>query len=142
SDLAEAALHKAIELDLNFIPAYELLVSVYIAENKLSEAIDALKADLAKNPNDIRPLLLTAIIYEHMKDYPRAREAYEKVLAANPNSPLALNNLAYLYAERLNQLDKGYELAQKARTLQPGDGMVADTLGWILYKRGDYQRAL
>ena len=30
----------------------------------------------------------------------------------------ALNNLAYLYAERLNDLDKAYDLARKARDLQ------------------------
>ena len=30
----------------------------------------------------------------------------------------ALNNLAYLYTERLNDLDKAYELARKARDLQ------------------------
>jgi tetratricopeptide (TPR) repeat protein len=52
------------------------------------------------------------------------------------------NNLAYLYSERLNQLDKAYELARKARTGVPANAGIADTLGWILYKRGDYQQAL
>jgi tetratricopeptide (TPR) repeat protein len=33
-------------------------------------------------------------------------------------------------------------LAQKAHTLLPSDGAVADTLGWVVYKRGDYQQAL
>jgi Flp pilus assembly protein TadD len=47
-----------------------------------------------------------------------------------------------LYAERLNELDKAHDLAQKARALQPGDAAIADTLGWILYKRGDYKQAL
>jgi tetratricopeptide (TPR) repeat protein len=55
---------------------------------------------------------------------------------------LALNNLAYLYAEKLNQVDQGYHLAQKAHNLEPSNVRVADTLGWILYKRGDYQEAL
>jgi len=54
----------------------------------------------------------------------------------------ALNNLAYLYAERLNQLDKAYGLARKARALKPEDPASADTLGWILYKRADFEQAL
>ena len=139
---AEEALQKAIELDPNFTAAYELLVSVYVAENRLPEAITRLKAELEKDPNNPRPLLLTGIIYEHMKDYQKARDSYEKVISLSPDSILGLNNLAYLYAERLNRLDKAYELAQKARTLQPADPMVADTLGWILYRRRDYQQAL
>ena len=139
---AEEALQKAINLDANFTAAYELLVSVYLSEKKLPQAISQLKAELEKDPNNPRPLLMAGIIYEQMKDYPKARDAYEKLLAVSPNSLLGLNNLAYLYAERLDRLDKAYELAKKARTLEPGDGMVADTLGWILYKRGDYQQAL
>jgi tetratricopeptide (TPR) repeat protein len=77
-----------------------------------------------------------------MENYDKARDTYEKLLALNPNSVVGLNNLAGLYSERLNQLDRAYELAQKARILAPGDGSIADTLGWVLYKRGDYQQAL
>ena len=39
-------------------------------------------------------------------------------------------------------LTKPTTLAQRARALQPGDAAIADTLGWILYKRGDYKQAL
>ena len=77
-----------------------------------------------------------------MKDFPKARDAYEKLLSINPNFVPALNNLAYLYTERLNDLDKAYELARKARDLQGEDAAIGDTFGWVLYKRGDYQQAL
>jgi tetratricopeptide (TPR) repeat protein len=77
-----------------------------------------------------------------MKDYPKAKDAYEKLLAVTPNFVPALNNLAYLYSEYLNNLDKAYELAGKARGLVADDASVGDTFGWILYKRGDYQQAL
>ena len=139
---AEAELKKAIELNPNFTLTYELLVSVYVSENKLAEAIGQLEAEQKTNSDDPRPLLMEGVIYERLKDYPKARDAYEKVLAVSPDSLLALNNLAYLYSEQLNQLDRAYELAQKARTLQPNNESVADTLGWILYRRGDYQQAL
>jgi len=85
---------------------------------------------------------MLALIFEKERDFPKARDAYERLLSKSPDFIPALNNLAYLYTEQFNQLDKAYELAQKARTLQPGDAMIADTLGWTLYKRGDYQQAL
>ena len=83
-----------------------------------------------------------ALVYERMKDYPKARDAYEKLLSTAPNFVPALNNLAYLYTEQLNNLDKAYDLARKARELQGQDASIGDTFGWVLYKRGDYQQAL
>ena len=83
-----------------------------------------------------------ALVYDRMKDYPKARDAYEKLLSTQPNFVPALNNLAYLYTEHLNNLDKAYDLASKARELLGQDASVGDTFGWILYKRGDYQQAL
>src|SRR5205814_8254369 len=132
---AEAALEKAIQLDGNFGPAYNLLISIYLAQNKMAEAIAKLQAEIGKQPDSPRPLLMMAIVYERMKNYSAARDSYEKALRLNPGSVLALNNLAYIYSERMNQLDRAYELAQKAHSLNPGDAHVTDTLGWIVYKR-------
>ena len=141
-DPAEAALRKTLELDPNFSSAYDLLVQTYLATNKLPQAISELREYLDKHPENVAALMLLALIYERMNDFPNARDAYEKVLSKSPDFALALNNLAYLYAERLNNLDKAYELARKARDLQPTEASVGDTLGWVLYKRGDYQQAL
>jgi tetratricopeptide (TPR) repeat protein len=56
--------------------------------------------------------------------------------------PAALNNLAYMLSEGLNQVDEALPYATKAREVDPKDGGIADTLGWIFYRRGDYGRAL
>ena len=52
-----------------------------------------------------------ALVYDRMQDFPKARDAYEKLLSTQPNFVPALNNLAYLYTEHLNNLDKAYDLA-------------------------------
>lgn len=141
-DLAETEAQKTIDLDVNFSSAYDLLISCYIAENKLPQAIGRLEALLLKTPDNARALLVAALIYEKLNDIPKTRDAYERLLSVSPNSLLALNNLAYLYADKLNQLDRAYELARKARELQPSDPSTADTLGWILYKQRDYAQAV
>jgi Flp pilus assembly protein TadD len=141
-DRAEAALLKALELNPNSSSTYGLLISTYVASNKLPQAITQLETLLSKSRDDAGALMLSALIYQRMNEFSNAKDAYEKVLSAKPDFPPALNNLAYLYTERLDQLDKAHELAQKARALQPGDGAIADTLGWILYKQGDYKQAL
>src|SRR5262249_25437840 len=72
----------------------------------------------------------------------RAQEAYEKVLAVNPRFVLAANNFAWLISEHGGDQEKALELAQRAKEVAPEDPRVSDTLGWLLYKRGVYQRAL
>ena len=140
-DLAQTALLKAIELDHNFTQSYDLLIPIYIRTNKLSEALNQSNAVLAKKPNDGQALLLSGLIYDTLKDYDKSRDTYEKLLALNPSFVPALNNLAYIYAEKLNDLNRAAELAQKARSLAPSNPAVLDTLGWITYKQGNYEQA-
>jgi tetratricopeptide (TPR) repeat protein len=141
-EAAQVELHKTIELDPNLVAAYDLLVQSYLATNKVPQAISELQAQLAKAPGNAQLLLTLALLYERTENFPQARDAYEKLLAISPNYVPALNNLAFLDAEHLNDLDKALELARKARDLQPQDPAIVDTFGWVLYKRGDYQQAL
>ncbi len=139
---AETDLLKAVEVNPSLRNPYLLLAQVYVASGKHQQALDRLNGLVAKNTNDIGALMQIGMIYDAVTNYPAARDAYEKALIVNPNFGYALNNLAYLYSEHLNQLDKAYVMAEKAGKLDPNNPSLADTLGWILYKRGDYNRAL
>src|SRR5262249_54497751 len=82
------------------------------------------------------------MINEQLKNFAAARDAYEKLLTVAPNFAVALNNLAVLYSRDLGELDKAYDLAQKAKEAAPNEPHIADTLGWIMFKKGDYANAL
>ena len=140
---AEPDLLKAIELDPKLEPAYQLLAQLYVASNRQEEAIAKLTAFVENNKAaPAAPALMQlAMIQEQLKHFDAARDAYEKLLTVAPNFPLALNNLAVLYSEHLGQLDKAYDLATKAKEAA-NEPHIADTLGWILFKRGDYNGAL
>jgi len=138
---AEAALQKAISLDPNLPAPYLILAKLLTDNHQQKEALDKLNA-LVSITNNVVALMEIAQIHEMDKEYDLARQSYEKLLGVNPQSVGALNNLAYLYSEHFNDLDKAYQTAQKVRELSPFDPHVADTLGWILFKRGEYPRAL
>ena len=140
-DQAEAELQTAINLKPNLPTAYLLLAQLYVASGKEQTALSRL-AEIAQKTNSAPVFMEMGMIYDTLTNYPAARDAYEKVLAIDPDFSPALNNLAYLYSERLGQTDKAYSLAEKARRLLPYDPATADTLGWILYRRGEYDRAL
>jgi tetratricopeptide (TPR) repeat protein len=141
---AEPDLLKAINLDPKLEPAYQLLAQLYVASNRQEEAIAKLTAFVENNKSaQAAPALMQlGMINEQMKHFDAARDAYEKLLAIAPNFAPALNNLAILYSERFAELDKAYDLAKKANEAAPSDPHMADTLGWILFKRGEYGNAL
>src|SRR5262249_33053253 len=128
-------------LDPKLEPGYLLLARLYTATNRSQQAIDKLTA-FTKDNNDAPALMQLAALQQNLKHFPEARDAYEKILSTAPNFALALNNLAVLYADELQNLDKAHDLARRAREQAPNDPHTADTLGWILFKRGEYRNAL
>lgn len=139
---AEAALSKSLALDPNSADAYQLLTSVYLSQNKSDQAIVELQTFLGKSPTNADALMLLGDLYKASGQFPKAREAYEQLLSGTPDYAPALNNLALVRAQDPNDLDAALSLAQRARSLMPADPNVADTLGWILYKKGGYAQAL
>ncbi len=71
-----------------------------------------------------------------------AERLLKQYLSLCPDSPQALNALAYLWAERGRYLDQGLEYVTQALKAEPDNGAYLDTLGWICYKRGDFAGAL
>ncbi len=139
---AEGALKKSIELQPDSPNAYYLLAGLYFSSNQHQKALANLANLIARNPNDKQALLLTGVLQDELKNRPAAREAYEKLLKVDPRSATALNNLAYLYSEFFNDLDRAQELGQRARDAAPDEPHVADTFGWILFKKRQYPRAV
>ena len=113
-----------------------------MASNRQQQAIDKLTA-FVKDRKDPRAFVSIALIQQSLGHFAEARDTYEKVLAGAPNFVLALNNLAAIYSDHLpGQMDKAYELAKKGRDAAPDEPHIADTLGWILFKKGEYRNAL
>ena len=68
-----------------------------------------------------------------------AQAQLEALLTLTPEDPLALNNLAWIYAERGDA--RARATAQKAYLRSP-TADAADTLGWIMVRGGDAKAAL
>ena len=86
--------------------------------------------------------MLSGILHQQEEDIPKAREAYEAVVALNPGFVPAANNLAYIYCEYLGDTNKALKLATTAREGAPDNPNIADTLGWVLYKQNHFEWAL
>ncbi|MEO8353955.1 MAG: tetratricopeptide repeat protein, partial [Chthoniobacteraceae bacterium] len=139
---AEVALNKTLEIDPKFSPAYGLLSAALVSNNRAQETLASMDAVLKKDPNNPRALMVKGLVHDSLQESEKAKEAYEKLLVTAPDFVPALNNLAYIYAVKLQKYDEARKLAEHARALQPEDVSVADTLGWIYFRQGDFAKAL
>ena len=66
----------------------------------------------------------------------------EKALQLEPENVQAMNYIAFSLAEMNQQLEKAEKLAREAALKEKNDGFILDTLGWVLFKKGNYQEAM
>ena len=119
-----------------------LLAQIYVNAKEHGKALAKLQEALVSSTNNISAWMMSAAIHEVDQEYALAAAAYENVLRLDPKFSVALNNLACLYSEHLNRLDRAYLLAQEGRKLLPFEPSTADTLGWVYYRRGEFSSAL
>ena len=65
-----------------------------------------------------------------------------QVLKIDPDNVDALNYIGYTYAEQGVRLDEALFLIQKALKLKPNSGYIIDSLGWVYFQKGQYEKAV
>lgn len=71
------------------------------------------------------------ICEDELGNWAAAERDITKALALSPNQPYVLNYLGYSWALRGEHLDEARAMLQRAVTLDPNDGAVLDSLGYI-----------
>ena len=102
---AERVLRRTIEVDPSNLQAYGLLGQLYLTERRTKEAIAEFERILARNPKSVPAHTLIGMLLEADNKRDEARRRYEQALSVDPRSPVPANNLAWMYAERGENLD-------------------------------------
>jgi tetratricopeptide (TPR) repeat protein len=118
------------------------LASIYEESGHYDTAADHLRQALEKDPDNSRYLFRLGVVYDKQKNKTASIEAMRRVIAVDPQNASALNYLGYTYADLGENLDEAERLILEALKYKPDDGFITDSLGWVYYKKGDYQKAL
>lgn len=143
-DKAREHYEKAIELAPRWAEPQNNLARLFVVQKKIDEAIAHFNDTLSKDPGNALANFSIGLLYEQSGDIEKARAAYEKTLDLNPAHWLAANNLAYLISntsKSLPDLNHALDLAKKALVFRPNDPGIQDTIGWVHYKLGEYEKA-
>lgn len=139
---AEALHQRAVSAAPGRIEAWISFARFYLRIGNRARASAVIQQAVRLAPEHVAALSEAAQIAILLVDYAEAERLSVRLIAVQPNFVPALNNLAVLYDEHLNQPDKAIEAANGAHELAPGDPHIQDTLGWILHRRGEHQRAV
>lgn len=70
-----------------------------------------------------------------------AVEWLQQVLDEFPEDPGALNDLGYLWADESVHLERARRMIEQAVEAEPDNAAFRDSLGWVLFRQGQYERA-
>jgi len=102
-------------------------------------AIDMMASD---DPRAWTLYYFRGIANERIGAWDQAEADFLKALDYQPDQPLVLNYLGYSWVELGLNYDRAKEMIEKAVELRPEDGFITDSLGWILYRMGDFKGAV
>ncbi len=134
---------KAHPQDIDLLLAYADLLR---GKSHFPEAIAAYDTALTKiSPTSNRKgvaLYHRGIAYQQAHQWPRAETDLLAALQLRPDDPGLLNYLAFSWADQGINLDRARTMLERAIQLVPDDGAIVDSLGWVMYRAGDYEEAV
>ena len=145
NDAAIAELKALTAAAPDDIEAWTALGDTYRSTEHFAEAAAAYDHAIAllkpANPKDWPISFARAVSEEGAKNWNAAEMDLKKALQLAPDEPAVLNYLGYSYVDQNRNIQEALAMLEKAHTLKPSDGYIADSVGWAYYKLGRYADA-
>jgi len=142
TDKAIQILEKAIQKKSDNPEFYFYLGYFYEDFQEYQKAESVLKKGLEIMPDSSRLHFRLGVVYDKRGEKNLSIEQMKKVIGIDPLDAHALNYLGYTYLDLDMNLGEAEKLIRKAMEIEPKDGYITDSLGWLLFKKGLFQEAL
>jgi tetratricopeptide (TPR) repeat protein len=139
---AERVLRTLIEADPGSAQGYILLGRALTQQRKLGTAKVEFDQIAAREALNLWARIMGAMIAQAEGNMADAARRYEEILKLDQTAAVAANNLAWIYTETGQSLDRALTLAQAAVEHLPDSAEAYDTLGWVYYRRGLHRLAI
>ncbi len=115
-------------------------------QERYGEAVPVYDAAVAllgtPKPDDWSLFYVRGICEERMGAWDKAEADFRTSLGLKPDQPEVLNYLGYALVERNEKLPEAMDMIKRAALARPDDGYIIDSLAWVLYRTGQYDKAL
>lgn len=121
---------------------YALYASILGEEEQYKKSLEVLTEAEKKFPQNTQILFFLGTTHDKVGKREKTLQYMQKVISVDDEHVQALNYLAYTYADMGIELEYAEQLVSKALRLQPEDGYILDTMGWVLFKQGRTEEAI
>ncbi|MEM9313381.1 MAG: tetratricopeptide repeat protein [Pseudomonadota bacterium] len=121
---------------------FALEANIYSDAEKDDLGIDVLDRAIGEYPESDNLRYSRSVLFERNGDIDAAESDLRTILERNPENATALNALGYTLANRTQRYDEALELIEAALRLSPDEPAILDSMGWVLYHLGDFDRAV
>ncbi|MBN1655635.1 MAG: tetratricopeptide repeat protein [Deltaproteobacteria bacterium] len=140
--MAEEALKAVLRHNSDDLESMLKLARIYLKSNRAILALPVLTRALEKQPDNPEILRQVAELEAEYGDKKLAIKRFLDLLKTDPDDQNAPRHLARLYASSSETLAQAEKYAEIAIKITPNDPQVKDTMGWILYQKREYEKAL
>lgn len=145
TDEAISQLQKMADERVDQSEPFIRLGDLFRAKKKYLDSVDsysgAIKRIGSLSKSHWSLLYARGIAYERSKQWQNAENDFLRALELSPEQPFVLNYLGYSWVDQGKNLDRAKGMIERAVQLRPNDGYIVDSLGWVLYKIGEYDGA-
>lgn len=127
--------------DLNLLEAMAQMNIRLKRWKDAEELLDKAEPMATKHDDKVYLYFLRGEWAERQHHIEPAERFFRQALAIDPSNAMTLNYLGYMLADKGTKLPEALQLIQKAVNLQPANGAYLDSLGWVYFKMGNYERA-
>ena len=118
------------------------LANYYKSKSQYHKSLKIYKKILDHYDSNDRDLFLYASNLDKIGKWKEARVLFLELLKKNPQDTFTLNYVSYKLALKNQELELALDLIKKALILDPNNGYFLDTLGWVEYKRNNFNSAV
>ncbi|MCD6035398.1 MAG: hypothetical protein K0R63_1139 [Rickettsiales bacterium] len=146
ADKSQSILTTLVEQSPNRIDALLVLADQMKQQKHYKEAAELYSQSLDRIPTIEAkhwPIFYSrAVSYERSQEWDKAEQDFIKSLELSPEQPDVLNYLAYSWLDRDKNLNTARQMVEIAIKQRPGDAHIIDSMGWAMYKLGNYAQSL
>ena len=118
------------------------LANYYKSKSSYQKSLKIYKKILDHYDSNDRDLFLYASNLDKIGKWKEARVLFLELLKKNPSDTFTLNYISYKLALKNQELELALDLIKKALEIDPNNGYFLDTLGWVEYKRNNFNSAV